>query len=831
MTLLTQLAELAIVGWLPGAALFRLPWWERDRRAALAAEERLFWAVLLSVSISVALVLALAALNRYAFERLLLGDLAIAAAALVASRSHVRLGSAARRPGWTALLPLVLAAMCAWRFFPSAEYIGGGKDPGTYMNEGIQVAQRGSLVVRDPVIASIPPFTRALFLPSHERPDYYGLRFMGFYVRNPDDGTVVGQFFHAFPASIAIGYGIDGLSGARRTVGAWGLLGVLAVYFAGARLVGPRAAAVAAALLALHVIQTWFARYPNAEVMIQAMLFAALLAGARATIDGDRFFAPVAGFLLGLLLFVRYDSILAVAGVAAGLLLALFHRKRPHWSLLAVLAVCALFAAAYYLGPMRAYVTLPLVFARNLAWPHLLLLGAAAAGALAALFIGSRRPAAGAYAVLLIPPVVTAAVAALAIYALFLRHPEGRLAAHDAYAFRTFTSLYFTLPAMLAALVGFAIVVGRSFWRDPALIMTVVVFSVFLFYKIRIHAEHFWMARRFLPVILPGALLFVAAAALSRGQGRWPGARLLRPLIGLVFVALLGAHYSRVSAPLLAHVEYEGLIPRIEKLAAAIGDDDLLIVESRDAGSDVHVLATPLAYIYARNVLLLHSAKPDKPALATFLDWARTRYTRVLFLGGGGTDLLSHRYDLEPLASDRFQVPEYEATTNRLPRGARRKEFDYGVYRFTPPGPRDGVSFELDVGTRDDLHMVRFHAKEQTDGTTFRWTGRLSFITVTVIPASARAVTLWMSNGGRPASTTPADVEVSLHNQVLGRVRVSGGFNAYSLSIPPELAGRAASAGDPVELRLRTPTWNPERTLGTADDRDLGVMVDRVQVR
>ena len=39
-------------------------------------------------------------------------------------------------------------------------------------------------------------------------------------------------------------------------------------------------------------------------------------------------------------------------------------------------------------------------------------------------------------------------------------------------------------------------------------------------------------------------------------------------------------------------MEYEGLIPRIEALAKLIDENDLVIVESRDSGSDVHVLAT-----------------------------------------------------------------------------------------------------------------------------------------------------------------------------------------------------------------------------------------------
>ena len=820
-----------VVAWLPGAVLFRLPWLDRNRRAALDAEERLFWAVVISVSVSLAVVLTLAALYQYSFERLLICNGALVLTAALAGRFRLRLGTAAARPGLTALVPLALIVLSIGRFFPSAEYIAGGKDPGNYINEGIQIAQRGSLLIRDPVVASVPPFTRDLFFPSHQQAEYYGTRFMGFFLQDVDTGTVAGQFPHLFPASIAIAYGLDGLTGARRTVGFWAVLGVLAVYFAGARLVGRRAAAVAAALLALHIIQTWFSRYPNVEVVMQALLFAALLAIARAVVDGDRFFAPVAGFVLGLLLFLRYDVVLAVAGVGAGLVLAVFDRKRTHWSFIAILVAAAALATPYYLGTMPASIAFPLAFVHNMKWWQQLLLAVTAASGLMALLVAARRPYLGSYVVAAVPIAVTAAVLAFAVYALFLRHPSGRLAAHDAYALRTFTNLYLTLPALIAALIGFAIVVRQRFWRDPALIVTVSVLAFFLFYKIRIVPEHFWMMRRFLPVVLPGALLFVAAAALGREQGRWRGARLLRPLIGIVFVGLLAAHYARVSAPLLAHVEYEGLIPQIEKLAGTIQDEDLLIVESRDAGSDVHVLATPLAYIYARNVLLLHSAKPDKATFAAFLDWSRTKYRRVLFLGGGGTDLLSHRYGLEAVASDRYQVPEYEVTRDRLPRSARRKEFDYGVYAFTPPLPREGQWFDLDVGVRDDLHVVRFHAKEQPDDVSFRWTGRLSFVTVTVLPPTARQVTIWLSNGGRPVAAPPADVEVSLHNQILGTVRVGDGFRPYTLSIPPELAERAAAFGDPVELRLVTRTWNPLKVLGTPDERELGVMVDRVQVR
>ena len=161
----------------------------------------------------------------------------------------------------------------------------------------------------------------------------------------------------------------------------------------------------------------------------------------------------------------------------------------------------------------------------------------------------------------------------------------------------------------------------------------------------------------------------------------------------------------------------------------------------------------------------------------------------------------------------------------------RQKEFEYGVYEFTPPQPSDGLWFDLDVGRDDDLHVLRFHAREQTEGHTFRWTRATSYLSVTVIHPTTRSVTLWLNDGGRPRRAGAADVSVYLHGELLGSASVRSGFLPYTFEIPAELAARAAAAGDPVELKLVTPTWKPRTVLGTPDDRELGVMVNRVAVK
>jgi hypothetical protein len=827
------LIKFLIIAWLPGAAIYRMPFGARDTRAALDVEERIFWAVIVSVAISLGIVLGLAAVQRYTFQRLLAADLAIAAAAVLISRGRLRLGAAAKGPRLATLLPILLIAIGVWRFFPPSEYIVGGKDPGIYLNAGVQIAQRGTIVYRDPDVTSVPPGSRDLFFPSHERHDYYGLRFMGFRIMNPDTGAVVAQFPHLFPASVAIGYGLDGLTGARRTVGLWAILGVLALYFLGVRLVGHTAAFAAAALLSLHVVQVWFARYPNAEVVMQALLLAAMLAHARAHVDANRFFAPIAGTLLGLLLFLRFDSVLGIAAVLTALgLIVLSSGTRPSLGLFAPLAVCAGLAVPYLLGPMRAYAEYPIIFFNSLLWWQHLLLAAGACMGLVALAIGMRLPALGRWIRAWLPSILAAALVAAAIYALYFRAPNiTGLASHDAYALRTFTNLYLTVPALFAALIGYVLISKRAFWKAPELFVTFAVFSLFTFYKTRIVPEHFWMTRRFLPVILPGILLFAAAAALSGVRGGWAPTRLLRGSIGVLFIALLAAHYARAARPILPHVEYAGVIPRLEELAGRIGDRDLLVVESREA-SDTHVLGLPIAYIYARHVLMLNSRVPDKAAFAGFLEWARQRYGRVFFLGGGGTDLLSPAWSAHAVAGARFQIPEYEATMDAYPRVARQKEFDYSLYELTPPDPEAAQApFDLDVGVHDDLYLVRWHAKETADGQSFRWTRDRSLVSLANLRPDARTLVLWMNDGGRPAAAPAADVTVTLAGVALGTVRVDTGFKPYTFAIPEAVAQRLAGSGGALEMTIATATWRPSAVLGTADDRELGVMVDRVAVK
>lgn len=840
--MLTGIVQVIAIAYLPGALVFRVPAAGRAGRARLTAEERLFWAVTISAAITTITLLALASFGAYTFPRLVWCDLALSLILAVVFRRRLRYDTPAARPSWSLLGPVALIAAGLTLYFPPSEYVIGGKDPGVYMNQGIQIGQRGSLTIPDAALAAVPEEFRDLFLAGdpagNERALHQGVRFMGFFVADRARGEVIGQFPHGFPGWIAIGYAVDGLTGARRAVGIWAIFGLLAVYFAAARLAGPIPALAGCLLLAFNVAEVWYARYPNAEMMQQALLFAALLAAARAFRDDDTFFRPVAGVLLGLLMFVRVDSAIVLLSAGAGLLLIVADGKRLGWSFLLPLAAMLGAVALYVTGPLRIYFAIPLAQLGGVK-------GIVSAVALLVAAAWIVRRARGRWpdevrlALRWLPRALAVAIVAAAGYAYFLRAPVGRLAPHDAFAFRTF-AWYLSSAGLLAAVVGLAVLVWKRFWDDPVLFTAGTLVSAFFFYKIRIVPEHFWQARRYLPVILPLACVAIAAGSLawyrtwvSEPRGAAPAGRrwltgVLVLVVPMALIGFVGWQSAAASRPLRRHVEYAGVIPALEKLAGRFGERDLVLVEPRYS-SDTHVLATPLAYIYAKHVLLVSSPRPDPARFQRFLDWASRAYERTYLLTESGLDVASPSMAASAVANERFTVPEYESLWNEFPHGARPKKFNINVYRLSRTDaviPRT----DLDIGGFDDLWVLRVFAREEQDGVTFRWIRNLSYVSLAGVPAAARALVLSASSGGRPGAAGEARVQVFLNDHSLGSVIVTGGFSEYRLAIPPSVAEEAAGGSGLSTVRLLCTTWSPGKILGGADDRELGVMLDRVRV-
>jgi hypothetical protein len=824
------IGTLLLFGYLPGAAIMRMPVAERSRRERLSADERAFWGIVLSAAWSLSLAFVLALLHVYTSQRLLAANAVVVFVIATAWRQRLRYDRPAPPTRW-ALVPLAICVCALWLYQPPSEYIIGGKDPGVYLNAGVQIAQGGSIVFRDGTAAGVPVLMRPLFFPQYMWQPYYSPRFMGFFLLDPDAGTVVDQFPHLYPVAIAIGYGTSGLLGVREASVFAAVGGVLALYFLAVRLGGRLAGVAAASLMAINIIEVWYARYPNSEMLTQALGLAALLAVARAHVDEDPFFAPVAAVLLGLLPFARFDAILIAGLAATGPVLQWIGGDRIRWRFLAPLMALLAAFTAYFLTILAPYAALPRIWFGVhrteivVGLPALVLALAGARWLLA-------RQASRRILLYWTPRLLLAAALGMAFYAWFLRQPGGALAAHDAFALRAF-GWYVDPRVLILAAIGLSIVMTTRFWLDPSTFIVFIGISTFVFNRLRIVPEHFWAARRFVPIILPGvclAIAFALAPAVARGAsvaGRLTGSA--RHLVRLVLFALVAWSFWSATSAIRRHVEFGGIEGRIDRIASRFGSQDLLVVESRNA-SDIHVLALPLAYIWDKPVLVLNTPKPDPLLFTAFVRWARARYQNVYFVGSGGTDLLSREVSVEPVSSERFQVPEYESLLNAYPTHARLKEFDFGIYRFVDPSPLpDDISF--DVGSMDDLHVVRFNAKERDSRGTFRWTRHQSYLSLLGVDETRRELAIRMNNGNRPQEAGPATVEAFFGETSLGKVTVGLANEPYVFEIPEVLAREASRNVGAATIRLISSTFHPRELTGADDARELGVKVDRVELR
>jgi hypothetical protein len=828
----------------PGLVLLALL--PRRDREALPLDEALFLMVATSVCASSWMALVLAEAGRFSL---------VWAAGVIAGLALVALWIGRRRLGGPlppaggarrALLP-ALAVLAVSLFFQArpGEYMMGGRDPGTYIAAMALIGRTGGVAYVDPVVQSIPPADVELFFRNPGNPDYSWGRFMGFPLERPETARVVPEFFHLFPAFGAYLFQSMGVKGALATPCVFGVLGTLAVFFAWRRVFGPAPALLLGLLLAVNVVQVWFARYPVSEPMSQFLTFLGLFAFAHWEERGSGAFGALAGIAFGLSLLVRIDSVLLVLPLGLYVLVQRAHGGLP-WPQLRAFAIPfvilgghAFLHAAFW---SRKY--LLSIYSRPY-WnqPPWVWLALAAAVVVLILLAHRTEPRVLAFAQRhgpLLRSLAMGLVLVLAGYMYFLRpwlsawaggdgneaartlsnpwvlHRLGfrRLAAHDAQSFLRLG--WFVSPlGLLLGVVGLVSVIRHWQRRYFLTVAVALTFAGFYLYKIRIYNDYYFAMRRFLPVILP-VLVGLAAVLLCRLAARGGRARLAA---GLLTIALLGL-FLRDSIPLLRHRDWPGSVSFVAGLARQFGPEDVVIFEQPQS---IHLLALPLWAVHGVNVVELARFDPDPAKLQDLVDQWRTRYRNIYFVHTYRTDLCG--IFLQRVRPHLLVTHEWELTYDRPPREPVPRSFRFAVSRVVPPEELAVPALpEVDIGGSDDFQVSGFFDKEEEGARSYRWTGGCASL---YVPGArgARSVSITASAGRRPQSARPAVVTARLGGTLLGQFTAGPGWQQHVFPLPHEMA-----PGPPV-LRLDVAPWRPvnlER--GSEDVRDLGVMVDRVRV-
>lgn len=496
----------------------------------------------------------------------------------------------ARRPrlcldGGAGLAVGVAVAVAAVFFFPGFHYGITDKDPGAYVEIGAAFARHGSYSFVDTLAKHFPGV--AYFDP--------GERFPAIWVQH---GLIVPQFYHLWPALLAMAYDVGGLRLEVAMAPLCGLLAVAVFVLLVRRLVAGRASVPAATaggvLLATNMLQVWQSKYPTTEAFSE-MVFVSMLLGIVICLQAN--WAPAAG-IAGLLLGVGWlerPDMLVSAAVAAGVGAVIFALRRwdvrcwwflagfsvtlPHvlWqayagarkytmvagvprlhTIVAGAVVMYLLAAIVrYATPLRAFVTGVL---ERRKWQFGLGLSVCIV-ALAGMALGFLRPRLFGRSYQYAGPVLVRS---------FNEENMRRLA------------WFITYPGWALAGIGVAVIALRRWRASQWVVLTPALLIIPVYIQnARIAPVLMWWGRRFVPEVLPLllCLIVVALAAIASLASR---ARLAAALPAVALFVYLVSTFVSESAPLRHHDEFGGSFRLTSRIAATAGSSRGVYLFTRD---------------------------------------------------------------------------------------------------------------------------------------------------------------------------------------------------------------------------------------------------------
>jgi hypothetical protein len=552
---------------------------------------------------------------------------------------------------------------------PGFEWSLGGRDAGTYVNEAVQIQERGAVEVTEPSLATVPPAVR----------DYLGRS--GLYP-GEDAGRgsarIVRLGFHTWPAlRAAAGYATD-------DAGAWSLaviagLALLLTTFAAFRLAprhGEAAALATAVILLCSVAFSWYARFPMTELPALAMLAGGIWLWAVSAPAQNAYGAGTAGVLLGLTFLYRPDGLFTLAAVAllAVWLVVTGRFGRAAWALTLATLVTAIVAFLHIARFAWGY------FTSN--WDrhaHAVAYVAPAALlvlAVIALLAARRRRAVEAFlerhagTIGLVLTVLAAGGVGLIIVG-------GRLLGWNG---ATWVTWYAEWPGVALAVAGIALATTPAYARDRGAVLflpVAVLLGTLAIYGVnaRVSLDHFWAVRRLVSSVLPLLAVFAGVAVAYL----WADRRLrVIAVVALAATAVLEALDLR---PALRFDEYRGSTRQLAALDRLLGPPDTLVITPwLNPDHPDGRYGVPLRARFHRDAVPVISFE-----LAPLADYVRDQTGRrpvrlVALLGRVPTLPRGVRAVRESRIT--LDLPAYDQPTDRIPRGGHRLKIPLTVYRL-----------------------------------------------------------------------------------------------------------------------------------------------------
>jgi len=744
-----------------------------------------------------------------------------------------------RRDLW--LLPLL--AFAFWMMNRPAEFVATYRDPGEYVNIAVKLADSPSLRIQDPQFQDFAaPEKQSLFLrePLDRAP--FPEVLPGFYLADGQQGELLPQFFHLYPLWLALCFKLWRFEGIFLFNVALGTLGVFCAAALTEQLLGSRVVAWAAGLLlANNVGQIWMSRSPFSEMLAQFFLLGALTLLAIGMRRQNKGAIALARIAFGLCLFVRIDSVVILLALSVALVF-LPYRRWLAWPLVGAtlwgLVHVWFFSFPYFVNVYRS------LEAGTPLWTYAGL-GQLLSVALAVWFVWVlfRKVKAK----LFLPRLLMLLLGVTFLYGVFVRPrlQSSRETAHLPPPHSGTISLrneinwvrlgwYLTPTGLGISLVGMLLAIRRLFDPDerkfllPFTAILVALGGVYL-YKSRAFPDNYWVIRRYVEIVIPGALLLACLALQRISQLRL---RFLPEKTGAVIAAavywVILAGEARAAWSFWGQRELVGTMKQMEELAGRNKDADVLLLEQ---GTFQEFFSGPLKFVFRKAVYPLATDSLLAPDFEAVVEgWQREGKRIHLLASHEETVVESRRLRFIPKGLFVLKTRVVEPPYDRLPQSMTDLQFHLQIYevqrREVLPAARE-VTLNMDFSFG---HATRgFHSVETTaDLEAFRWTSGQASVNLPALRVDDDArLTLRLAQKV-PAGTACLPVRVLFNRQPVIEQTLSEKFEVIHCRIPKGNLNRSHTGENGITLE--SASYIPANAAPNDDQRQLGIMVEGIRL-
>lgn len=739
---------------------------------------------------------------------------------------------------------------CSLVYFRPHEYVLGATDAGTYMNISSTLAKTGQFVITNDdwsrFLREFPAVTLRQ-QPAVWQTRY--LQFVGYYLDDADAGRIIPQFFPFHPVLIAIGTSLGGLPLGLLVTPVWGILSIAAIYFVTRQIFDRLTALLSATLLALTPTHIYFARYPTAEPLTLLLVFSGLLACQQLQDDraASRAWGLFGGAAFGAALLTRIDLPLVLVLIALALVVV---RVRGRWTRSWMWFTIAL-------GVFVVHVILDVVFINwPYAWntyggavrlitrsPILIVAGVIGLLVFCGVMIFVRRKwhprSISASAQNKTRWAVAIGLVALSAFAYFIRPALEPIRFATAWPGNVQYPVldgqnwvrmgwYLTPLGIVLTTLGAAWIVRRESVMRVGLFLSIGLLTTIQYvYNIFNTSYHIYAMRRYVPIVIPMLMIYAAVACVAvwRWRRHW-----FNRSVALVLALGLIAGLIYQSRFVLPQREFFGATDRLAQLNAQLAPNAIIVFNEKPESSLADAFGVPLRFTFDHDVATIRSE--DETAVTQFLNQllarARQENRPVQLLAIDPiSPAVRNAIDLQPVGSYSMTLSTLKGVYYEYP--AVQQPAFYGFEIYEVDEKRSSVaneSIDIDIGTLDTAYIRSgFYSKEVLpDGSSARWTTDHAIIDVPVADSSPITIEV-RALIFHPDDVPVPDVIVALDGHEIGHFQpLNGAWQTFAFRAAPQpINGRAV-------LEFRTKSFNPARLNLSADDRDLGFMLDRVRI-